>query len=231
VLREVGGWDPYNVTEDADLGIRLARLGYRTDTIDSTTWEEAPVTVHQWLRQRTRWMKGWAQTFIVHMRHPLRLWRDLGTAGFFAFQILIGGALLSALVYPIFIVLVIHHAITGELFAFGEDTEHSTRKSLALFVLGTGYFGAILYGLLGVVRRGMPGIAPVLPTIPLYWVLLSAASWRALYQLIFDRYRWEKTEHGLARSSLRARRRAAKDAPAMRPVRDFVASRPKPKRL
>ena len=43
VLRKVGGWDPFNVTEDADLGMRLARFGYRTGVIGSTTWEEAPV--------------------------------------------------------------------------------------------------------------------------------------------------------------------------------------------
>ncbi|HEX5779565.1 MAG TPA: glycosyltransferase family 2 protein, partial [Xanthobacteraceae bacterium] len=100
ILREVGGWDPYNVTEDADLGMRLARYGYRTGVVDSTTWEEAPVARGQWIGQRTRWFKGWAQTWIVHMRHPLRLWREMGAKGFLALQLLIGGALLSALVHP-----------------------------------------------------------------------------------------------------------------------------------
>ena len=72
-LRKVGGWDPYNVTEDADLGMRLARFGYRADIIDSTTYEEAPADAGPWLRQRTRWFKGWMQTWLVHMRQPRRL--------------------------------------------------------------------------------------------------------------------------------------------------------------
>ena len=80
-LREVGGWDPYNVTEDADLGMRLARFGYRSEMIDSTTYEEAPAHFGSWLRQRTRWFKGWMQTWLVHMRQPRRLLRDLGPAG------------------------------------------------------------------------------------------------------------------------------------------------------
>ena len=58
-LREAGGWDPYNVTEDADLGMRLARLGYRCGVIESTTFEEAPATTRRWLGQRSRWLKGW----------------------------------------------------------------------------------------------------------------------------------------------------------------------------
>ena len=61
VLREVGAWDPYNVTEDADLGVRLARFGYRTTMVRSTTYEEAPARFGPWLRQRTRWFKGWMQ--------------------------------------------------------------------------------------------------------------------------------------------------------------------------
>ena len=82
VLREVGGWDAYNVTEDADLGFRLARFGYRSTTFASTTFEEAPARFGGWLRQRSRWMKGWMQTWSVHMRRPWRLWRDAGAKGF-----------------------------------------------------------------------------------------------------------------------------------------------------
>ena len=74
-LRDAGGWDPYNVTEDADLGMRLARFGYRTGVINSTTYEEAPARIGPWLRQRTRWFKGWMQTWPVHMRQPARLLR------------------------------------------------------------------------------------------------------------------------------------------------------------
>ena len=99
VLREVGAWDPYNVTEDADLGMRLARFGYRTAVIASTTYEEAPARFGPWLRQRTRWFKGWMQTWLVHMRSPLRLARELGLPGFAVFQLLVGGTVLAALIH------------------------------------------------------------------------------------------------------------------------------------
>jgi cellulose synthase/poly-beta-1,6-N-acetylglucosamine synthase-like glycosyltransferase len=207
VLRRVGGWDPFNVTEDADLGMRLARFGYRTGVIDSTTWEEAPVTYRQWIGQRSRWFKGWMQTWIVHMRYPLRLWRELGFGGFLALQLLVGGTVLSALVHPFFLLQVVADACSGALFAPGESVEEAIRKGLALATLLTGYFGSILFGLFGLAHRRMLSSAWVLVTIPFYWLLLSLAAWRALRKLITDPHRWEKTEHGLARSSRRTERR------------------------
>ena len=101
-LRSLGGWDPYNVTEDADLGIRLARcrLAHRDRSIDDLRGGAGALVA--WIRQRTRWFKGYLQTWAVHMRHPLRLWRDLGPGGFFVFQMVIGGAVLAALVHGVF---------------------------------------------------------------------------------------------------------------------------------
>ena len=102
VLRKVGGWDPHNVTEDADLGIRLHRLGYRSAALPSATYEEAPARFVPWLKQRTRWYKGWMQTWRVHMRRPLQLMRELGLAGTIAFQLFLACNVLAALVHPIF---------------------------------------------------------------------------------------------------------------------------------
>ena len=102
VLRQVGGWDPYNVTEDADLGIRLHRLGYRCAALSSATYEEAPARFRPWLRQRTRWYKGWMQTWLVHMRSPVRLVRELTVGGALAFQLFLACNVLAALVHPIF---------------------------------------------------------------------------------------------------------------------------------
>ena len=155
------------------------------------------------------------------MRHPWRLLREIGLRKFFALQLLIGGTFLSAVVHPFFMLLVLYHASTGELFAAGETTEHSLRKILALCVLGVGYFGAVALGFVGLKRRGMLPIAWVLFTIPLYWLVMSMAAWRALWQLVRAPYHWEKTPHGLARSSLRAQRRRA--ASAVPPVRNFAA--------
>jgi cellulose synthase/poly-beta-1,6-N-acetylglucosamine synthase-like glycosyltransferase len=104
-LKWLMAWDPFNVTEDADLGMRLVRSGYRCAMIPSTTYEEAPRHLMSWLRQRTRWLKGYVQTWLVHMRSPRQLWRELGPLGFLGFQTVVGGTILSALVHPWFYVL------------------------------------------------------------------------------------------------------------------------------
>lgn len=208
-LRQAGGWDPFNVTEDADLGMRLARFGYRVGAIPSTTWEEAPVAYRQWLHQRTRWFKGWMQTWGVHMRHPLRLYRELGLRGFMAMQLLVGGTVLSAMVHPFFMLLVLWNIASGEFFAAGETYEESFRKGLAVSVLTVGYVGSAALGIVGLARRKMLGVAPVLLSMPGYWFLLSIAAWRAFFHFFKARYQWEKTEHGLARSSSRPPAHAA----------------------
>jgi cellulose synthase/poly-beta-1,6-N-acetylglucosamine synthase-like glycosyltransferase len=203
-LRKVGGWDPYNVTEDADLGMRLARFGYRSDVIDAATYEEAPARLRPWLRQRTRWFKGWLLTWAVHMREPRRLARDLGLPGFVAFQLMVGGNVLAALVHPLFIaVFAVSIWRSG-----GWPHDHLTTALFGTSVV-VGYLTSVLLGAIGLMRRRLIGAAWALPLIPVHWLLLSAAAWRALYQLIADPYRWEKTDHGLARTSRLARRRRA----------------------
>jgi cellulose synthase/poly-beta-1,6-N-acetylglucosamine synthase-like glycosyltransferase len=92
VLREIGGWDPFNVTEDCDLGIRIYKRGYKTGLMDSTTWEEANSQVWNWLRQRSRWVKGFVQTHFTHMRHPFRTFRQLGAGGMFGFYLCVGAS-------------------------------------------------------------------------------------------------------------------------------------------
>jgi glycosyltransferase XagB len=131
------------------------------------------------------------------MRHPLQLLRELGLRNFLAFQLLVGGTMMSAVVHPFFMSLVLFHASTGELFMPGETSEHSARKVLALCVLGVGYFGAIAIGLAGLKRRGMLRIAWVVLTIPIYWLFMSFAAWRALWQFVRAPY------HGKRRTGLR----------------------------
>ena len=199
VLRRIGGWDPYNVTEDADLGMRLSRFSYRSIVIASTTYEEAPARFMPWLRQRTRWFKGWMQTWLVHMRAPRALLTDLGLPGFLTFQLVVGGNVLAALVYPVFLVgALVELAVETPK---GEDWVTALLTGLHGTALAMGFLAAGFVGWLGLVRRGLAGSAWVLVLIPLHWLLLSFAAWRALYQLLRDPYRWEKTEHGLARTS------------------------------
>ncbi|MEL6588185.1 MAG: glycosyltransferase family 2 protein, partial [Pseudomonadota bacterium] len=99
-LEHVGGWDAHNVTEDADLGVRLARQGYKTEIIDTTTLEEANACPKAWVKQRSRWMKGYVLTWAVHTRRPLALWRDLGAKRFWGFHALFISAILNAVLMP-----------------------------------------------------------------------------------------------------------------------------------
>ena len=197
-LRDIGGWDAYNVTEDADLGFRLARAGYRATTFASTTFEEAPARFGGWLRQRSRWMKGWMQTWGVHMRAPRRLWREVGPKGILSLNLLIGGNVLTALAAPI---LLLELAIyLGLRAAMDQPVSLFTGPLMELHVvaIAAGYASTVLVGLMGLARRGQLRRSWVLILTPIYWALLSIAAWRAMYQLFKEPYRWEKTEHGLA---------------------------------
>ncbi len=201
VLRKVGGWDPYNVTEDADLGFRLARFKHRSIMFPSTTYEEAPSRFGAWLRQRSRWMKGWMQTWSVHMRSPIRLWRDAGARGFFTLNIIVGGNVLTALAHPALLADAILQA-TRPLFDYEAPSFlESQFASLYIATIGAGYLSTVVVGLIGLSRRGLLHEAWVLLLTPIYWIYLSIAAWRALFQLLREPHRWEKTEHGLARNS------------------------------
>lgn len=198
-LRDAGGWDPYNVTEDADLGIRLHRLGYRVAALPSTTYEEAPARLVPWLRQRTRWYKGWMQTWLVHMRRPLWLLRELSPVGAVMFQLLLVCNVLAALVHPLFMALLGYYLIARPpLEAVGAMGHEAT---MFIATLLAGYASTIALDLVGLRRRGLLAHAWVLLLTPLYWFLLSLAAWRALFQLLFAPQLWEKTEHGLAKTS------------------------------
>jgi Glycosyl transferase family group 2 len=205
-LREVGGWDAYNVTEDADLGMRLARFGYRSGVISSTTYEEAPARLRPWLRQRTRWFKGWMQTWLVHMREPRRLMRNLGLSGFLGFQLIVGGNVLAALVHPLFIGGLVYSMASGAPLWRDSGLAMDTVAALYGVTVAVGYLTSAFLSWLGLKRRSLLAIAWVLVLMPLHWLLLSLAAWRALGQLLVSPYVWEKTEHGLAKSSRRAAR-------------------------
>ena len=209
VLRRIGAWDPYNVTEDADLGMRLARQGYRAAMIDSTTYEEAPAHFDPWLRQRTRWLKGWMQTWLVHMRQPRRLLQDLGLGGFVAFQLVVGGNVLAALVHPLFLVGLTLMATGHSPFAKLDDAAVAALTTLYGTTALAGYATSALIGWLGLRRRGLLKTSWALLLTPINWLMLSLAAWRALYQLVITPYRWEKTQHGLARTSRQADNLAA----------------------
>lgn len=195
-LHAVGGWDPYNVTEDADLGFRLARFGFETGTITSITYEEANTELRNWLAQRTRWLKGFLQTWLVHTRHPSRLMKELGVAGAWVFLCSTFAVFASALLYPVFLIL------TVWTFAFAPFSENTNlyglmmSLSIAVSVLGYGLAG---YGAnLALQRKGMAGWAFTICSMPVYWVLIGIAAWRAVWEFALQPFRWNKTRHGLS---------------------------------
>ena len=188
-LREVGGWDPYNVTEDADLGMRLARLGYRCGVIESTTFEEAPATARRWLGQRSRWLKGWMQTFLVHMRQPQRLFHELGPRGFVTFMFVVGGNAFVPLIHPIFVI--------GLCWRAAFSAEGSIDAAVCGISVAAGYGPSVALAWRGLSVRGVPSKLRILAWTPLHWLLLSVAAWRAAIELIHAPFRWNKTEHGL----------------------------------
>jgi cellulose synthase/poly-beta-1,6-N-acetylglucosamine synthase-like glycosyltransferase len=196
-LLACGGWDPFNVTEDADLGFRIARCGWRTAILASTTWEEAPAALGPWIRQRTRWLKGWMQTYLVHTREPGRLNAELGLRGALGLHVVMGALLLSALVHPLFYLLFAYHALAGDLLAPAETAAGTVLWGMACINLAAGYLSAILVGILSVWRRGRRDLARSALGMPVAWLLMSVAAYRALTQLIRDPYLWEKTEHGV----------------------------------
>jgi cellulose synthase/poly-beta-1,6-N-acetylglucosamine synthase-like glycosyltransferase len=193
-LRQVGAWDPYNVTEDADLGVRLAQEGYTVGVINSTTYEEANGVLPSWIKQRSRWIKGYMQTWLVHMRHPIQLWKSIGTKGFFAFHFFIGAPPFTMLLAPILWAITImvwatHSHDFGWLFPepFG---------TMALFNLVIGNLFLVYFGVIAALKRKYYDLVPVGVLLPAYWVLHSIAAYKAFWQLLFNPHYWEKTTHG-----------------------------------
>jgi cellulose synthase/poly-beta-1,6-N-acetylglucosamine synthase-like glycosyltransferase len=195
VLDAIGGWDPYNVTEDADLGIRLSRAGYEVRILNSTTGEEAPGEFSCWLRQRTRWLKGWMQTYLVHMRQPGALWRELGARRFLGLQVLMGGLILSTLVHPWFYVLALFDVALGPAPGLSDTALWRALWVFGLLNLVAGYATAVVLGWAAALNRGGARLAAHAALMPVYWLAISLAAYRALYQLVRDPYLWEKTAH------------------------------------
>jgi glycosyltransferase XagB len=197
-LDELGRWDPYNVTEDADLGLRLARHKWKTELIDSHTYEEAPLSLKSWIRQRSRWYKGHLQTYLVHMRQPRKLFKDLGSQGFFKFQLTFGTSVFIPLINPLLWVL------TAASFLLPVNLSWLTPSYLQIICLSNLIAGNASYLSIYVIactKLKKYRYIPYALLMPLYWVLHSIASWRGLIQLIRNPFYWDKTSHGVTKLS------------------------------
>lgn len=193
-LIDLAAWDPYNVTEDADLGIRLHKAGFKTAIVDSTTLEEANSELNNWINQRSRWIKGYFQTYLVHMRHPFRLLRQIGLKSWVSFQLVIGGTFIF-LLNPIFWALTTLFFFTEA--GFIQQLFPSFVFYAAAFQLFVGNFIFMYLNVAGSVQRGYFDLAKYALLTPLYWGLMSIAAWKGFLQLFYKPFYWEKTVHGL----------------------------------
>lgn len=194
VLHELGAWDPYNVTEDADLGVRLTQAGYRVGVVNSTTFEEANGVWRSWINQRSRWIKGYMQTWLVHMRHPVTLYRRLGAVGFLGFQMFIGFPPFTALINPLLWLAFCASVVIGP--AYVAALYPGPILILALFDLLIGNAMYVYFNIVAVSKRRWYGLVPWGMLAPAYWALHSVAAYKALLQLISRPHYWEKTTHG-----------------------------------
>ncbi|KAF0123627.1 MAG: glycosyl transferase family protein [Xanthobacteraceae bacterium] len=183
------GWDPYNVAEDADLGFRLARNGWRTGTIVAPTREEAPPTFRGWFGQRSRWFKGWLQTLAVLARDPRRLAKELGLRGLAALAATLAGSLGSALVHLVCLAALLVTCLLHGMPSWA---------GFAAVVFGLGYGGSMAYKTAGLARAGRLRLAPWLLLLPLAWIAMGLAALKAVLDLWRRPFHWQKTEHGAA---------------------------------
>jgi cellulose synthase/poly-beta-1,6-N-acetylglucosamine synthase-like glycosyltransferase len=196
VLLRVGAWDPFNVTEDCDLGLRLAAFELKTVVLDSITYEEANSQVKNWIRQRSRWIKGYLQTYLVHMRQPLRYFREMRLLEFLSLQLIVGGKTGVLLINPLVWILLILYIVLRPV-----DLYHTLFPTPILY-MGTvclilGNFFYTYTHLIGCMKLTRYNLIRWAFLIPIYWVMMSCAAYMAFFQLIFKPHYWEKTKHGL----------------------------------
>lgn len=196
ILREVGGWDAFNVTEDADLGIRLAYFGYGTHMLDSITMEESPITLGAWFKQRSRWIKGYLQTWLVYTRDVRALRQRLGHVGYYGFHFFVGAPALTFLLAPLFWVIF----IISFLGVFATPLS-PTLMGMCMVSLFGGIASHWLYARAVIRHEGWAGmgIRHAGVAYPFYWLLHSVACVKALKDLAFRPHHWEKTRHGVSK--------------------------------
>jgi cellulose synthase/poly-beta-1,6-N-acetylglucosamine synthase-like glycosyltransferase len=194
-LRNLGGWDPYNVTEDCDLGIRMFREGYRIKVLESITLEEANSDFVNWVKQRSRWYKGYLQTFLIHLRSPVTVTREMSFKGVVHLSAFVGGTPILAIMNPIFWLLTIVWFVAHPVLLLQIIPAPVYYVSLTLWALGN----FLLWYLTVLTARHTMGHGLVLAAlaVPIYWMMMSVAAVKAGWQLVVTPSFWEKTAHGL----------------------------------
>jgi cellulose synthase/poly-beta-1,6-N-acetylglucosamine synthase-like glycosyltransferase len=195
-LEDLGAWDPFNVTEDADLGIRLARRGYRCGVLESTTLEEANSDFVNWVKQRSRWYKGYLQTALIHLRDPRTVYQELGWRGFTQLVLFVLGTPVLAVLNPIFWLLTAFWFVATPHFITVLFPAPLYYPAVLCWVLGNvlvAYLTVMTCKLMECYELIWAALA-----VPLYWMMMAIAAIKAFWQLIATPSFWEKTVHGLA---------------------------------
>ncbi len=204
-LVKLNGWDSFNVTEDCDLGMRLVKAGFQTAVINSTTLEEANSDMANWFSQRTRWIKGYMQTYLIHMRDPhqfLKNWREPHAI---TFQLVVGGKVLSMFINPLmWVITLMYFMFRANIGTFIESFFPAPVLYMGVISLLLGNFLYIYYYMIGCAKHGHHELVKYGVFIPFYWLAMSVAAWMAFYKLIVAPHYWAKTKHGLHLNNAKA---------------------------
>lgn len=197
-IHDLDGWDAFNVTEDCDLGMRLTKKGYKTAIIDSVTLEEANSSVTNWFAQRTRWIKGYIQTYLVHMRRPHEFVTHWKEPHVVTFQLVVGGKIMSMIINPIMWALTISYFVFRSTIGPTIETFFPTPVFyMAIFSLVFGNFLYLYYYMIGCAKREQYELIKYVFLVPVYWLMMSVAAYSSWWKLIRQPHYWSKTRHGL----------------------------------
>ena len=202
-IHKLKGWDSFNVTEDADLGMRLVKQGYQTAVIESITLEEANSSLKNWFGQRSRWIKGYIQTYFVHMRRPsdfIKTWRE---PHYLTFQMVIGGKVMSMFINPLmWVITICYFVFRPQIGSFIESFFPLPVLYMGVISLLLGNFLYVYYYMIGCAKHGHDELVKYLWLVPFYWLAMSVAAWMAMYRFIVAPHYWSKTKHGLHLNNL-----------------------------
>ncbi len=208
-LIKLGVWDSFNVTEDCDLGIRLAKKGFKTAIIESTTLEEANSNLLNWFNQRTRWIKGYMQTYLVHSRDFGSFPKKYKDPHMYIFQLVVGGKVLSALINPfMWIITFCYFLFRAKIGLFIESFFPGPVLYMGVICFIFGNFMYMYYYMIGCAKKRYDNLIKFVYLTPFYWLIISIAAWRALFQLIYNPHYWFKTKHGLHLNNKKASQQA-----------------------
>ncbi|MCL5432536.1 MAG: glycosyltransferase [Patescibacteria group bacterium] len=210
-LHKLGGWDSFNVTEDCDLGMRLVKHGYRTAIIDSLTLEEANSGIKNWFGQRTRWIKGYMQTYLLHMRRPQDFIRSWKEPHVITFQLIVGGKVMSMFINPLMWgITIVYFLFRSQIGLFIESFFPTPILYMGVLSLLLGNFLYLYYYMVGCAKHGHHELVKYAFLVPFYWLAMSMAAWAALYKLLMNPHYWSKTNHGLHLDNKKATSEAIK---------------------